>query len=113
MGQLIDEDVASAPRGAAGNPAVSWAATAWQRALRRPVALALPALAALHLPADLAALVSGVPGGHLLPAVVAALCLCSGAAPAARDTAATWWAASVWATDLRRPFAATGLRLGC
>ncbi len=48
------EDVASAPRGAAGNPAVSWAVPAWQRALRRPVALALPALAAPHLPADLA-----------------------------------------------------------
>ncbi|SFE50085.1 hypothetical protein [Streptomyces mirabilis] len=66
---------------------MSWAAPAWQRALRRPVALAL-----LHLPADLAAPVSGAPGGHLLPAVGAALCLCSGAA---RDTAAMWWAASV------------------
>ncbi|MER5486736.1 hypothetical protein ABT024_26505 [Streptomyces sp. NPDC002812] len=69
-------------------------AGALRHILRWPVALALLLCGALHVPGDLAGLVSGDPGG-LLALAVTLLCLTAGALLAVRDTTGAWRAGAV------------------
>ncbi|MGW6710346.1 hypothetical protein ACWGDE_36395 [Streptomyces sp. NPDC054956] len=85
---------APAPAGSAPRSAARSAGGALGRVLRWPVAFALLLCGALHVPGDLAGLLSGDPGG-LLALAVTLLCLTAGALLAVRDTAAAWRAGAV------------------
>ncbi|MCM1967885.1 hypothetical protein [Streptomyces sp. G1] len=76
--------------------------------LRWPVALALLLCGALHVPGDLAGLVSGDPGG-LLALAVTLLCLTAGALLAVRDTAGAWRAGAVVALGVAALHVAGGV----